>query len=201
MTIYDRITRLPPTVGAHRRLHLPCIVYPVKRLLRHQGSRYYAKTSVLGEVEFQTADPLPLTEPRKLYVVHPWIGGLLDRTVTIGELAWEDDSESELDSDSDVNFSVDIDPGIVSTAPMLISRERSSTLPSLSSVASHLSRMDDYARALRLIARLEQPFSALLLQQSSDGKFRRVAAEHEILVRPRQITCARDVQTAVLEVL
>jgi hypothetical protein len=212
MTIYDRITRLPPAIGAHRRLHLPCIVFPVKKL-RHQGSRYYAKTSVLGEVDFQTADVISLTEPRKLCFAHPWIRGLLDQTETHAGLAWEDDSETDVDSDSDIDFNaaVDVDHTIsdISATPLIISVEsdtdiiqsRSSPLPSLSSIASQLTRLDDYTRALRLVVRLEQPFSALLLEQTSDGKFRRVAAEHEIIVRPRQITCSKDVQTAVFEIL
>lgn len=212
--IYDRITRLPPAIGAHRRLHLPCIVFPVKKLRRHEGNRYYAKTSVLGEVEFQTADVISLTEPRKLCFVHPWICGLLDRTETHGGVIWEDDSETDVTYDSDIDFNaaVNIDPTLVSevgAAPLIISvesdadivRSHSSPLPSLSSVASQWTRLDDYTRALRLVVRLEQPFSALLLEQTSDGRFRRVAAEHEIIVRPRQIACSKDVQTIVLEVV
>ena len=214
MTIYDRLTRLPPAIGAHRRLHLPCIVFPVKKLRRHGENRYYAKTSVLGEVDFQTADVISLTEPRKLCFVHPWFRDFLDRTETHAGLAWEDDSDTDDDYDSDIDFSaaVDVDHTIVSDVngpPLIISvesdadiiRSRSSPLPSLSSVASQLTRLDDYTRALRLVVGLEQPFSALLLEQTSDGKFRRVAAEHEIVVRPRQITCSKDVQTAVFEIL
>lgn len=214
MTIYDRIARLPPAISAHRRLHLPCVVFPVKKLRRHQGNRYYAKTTVLGEVEFQTTDVISLTEPRKLLFVHPWIRGLLHRTETHTGFAWEDDSGSDGTYDSDVDFhaAVDVGPTIasdVSAMPLIISadsdtdiiRSRSSPLPSLSSVASRLTRLDDYTRALRLIVRLEQPFSSLLFEQTSDGKFRRVAANQEIIVRPHQTTCSKDVQTAVLDVL
>ena len=207
-TIYDRITRLPPAIGAHRRLHLPCIVFPVKKLSRHQDNRYYAKASILGEVEFRTKDIIPLAEPRKLFFVHPWIRGLLDRPETLGGLTWEDDSETESDSDVDFNSALDVDSSIISgvdTTPLIISaesiRSRPSPLPSLSSIASRLTRLDDFTRALRFVVRLEQPFSALLFYQTPDGKFRRVAAEHEIIVQPRQITCSKDVQTAVLEVL
>ncbi|KAF8416534.1 hypothetical protein L210DRAFT_2534716 [Boletus edulis BED1] len=42
--------------------------------------------------------------------------------------------------------------------------------------------MDEYTRALRLVVRLQQPFHALLLQQQPNGEFRRVAAEHEIVI-------------------
>ena len=216
MTMYDRITRLPPVISAHRRLHLPCIVFPVKKLRRHQGNRYYVKTSVLGEVEFQTMDDISLTEPRKLCFVHPWIRDLLDRTETHAGVAWEDDSETDVTYDSDIDFhaSEDVDPTTVSdvsTSPLIISAEpdmdiiqcRSSSLPSLSSATtgSRSTGLDDYTRALRVVVRVEQPFSALLLEQTSDGKFRRIAAEQDIVVRPRQIACSKDVQTAVLEVL
>ena len=216
MTVYDRIIHLPPAIGAHRRLHLPCIVFPVGRLRCHQGSRYYAKTSILGEVEFETTDVISLTESSKLCFVHPWIRDLLDRTEThaASGLTWEDDSETDVDYDSDIDFNtaVDVDHTIVSdvrATPLIISvesdtdvfRSRSSPLPSLSSAASQLTGLGDYTRALRLVVRLGQPFSTLLLEQTSDGKFRRVAAEREIIVWPRQITCSKDVQTAVLEIL
>ncbi|KAI6037825.1 hypothetical protein EDC04DRAFT_2604489 [Pisolithus marmoratus] len=45
-----------------------------------------------------------------------------------------------------------------------------------------LPQVDDYTRALQLIARLEQPFNALLLAQQPDGEYKRVAANNEILV-------------------
>ena len=213
MIIHDRITRLPPVIGAHRRLHLPCIVFPIKRLHRHQDDKYSAKTSILGEVEFQTTDAISLSEPRKLIFVHPWIRDLLDQTKKRGSPTWEDDSETDVgsdsDSDVDLNAALDFDSGITSdigTSPLIISRSsfrlsRVSPMPSLSSIAGRMAQLDDYTRALRLVVRLEQPFSALLFQQTSNGKFRRVAVEREIIVQPRQIACSKDVQTAVLEVL
>ncbi|KAF8437301.1 hypothetical protein L210DRAFT_3631847 [Boletus edulis BED1] len=74
--IYDRITRLPPSRFANRRLYLPCIVFTVRRLGTHvfangQEHRYRARISGIGDVEFQTSDRLPLAEPRKLILVHP----------------------------------------------------------------------------------------------------------------------------------
>ncbi|KAF8122182.1 hypothetical protein EV363DRAFT_1122183, partial [Boletus edulis] len=65
------------------------------------------------------------------------------------------------------------------------------------------SSMDDYTRALRLVVRLKQPFHALLLQQQPHGEFRRISAEHEIVVPgldPR-INFARDIRIKVVEIL
>ena len=61
----------------------------------------------------------------------------------------------------------------------------------------------DYTRALWLVVRLQQPFYALLLQQQPNGDFRRIAAEHQIIVPgiDHQINFARDVRTEVVEVL
>ncbi|KAF8127540.1 hypothetical protein EV363DRAFT_1071614, partial [Boletus edulis] len=63
--------------------------------------------------------------------------------------------------------------------------------------------MDEYTRALRLVVRLQQPFHALLLQQQPNGEFRRVVAEHEIVIpgikRPDKF--ATDMRAEVVEIL
>jgi hypothetical protein len=43
-------------------------------------------------------------------------------------------------------------------------------------------RVDPSTLALRLIARLGRPFNVLLLEQQANGQYKRVAAEHEIIV-------------------
>ena len=62
---------------------------------------------------------------------------------------------------------------------------------------------NDYTRALRLIARLHQPFYPLLLQQQQNREYKRVAVEREIVVQgldPR-VDLARDVRIEVVEIL
>ncbi|KAF8417602.1 hypothetical protein L210DRAFT_3580675, partial [Boletus edulis BED1] len=81
--IHDRVTFLPPARFATRRLHLPCIIFTVRQLgmqgfASGQEIHYRARVSGIGDVEFQTADRLPLAEPRKLIFVHPWIRELRD---------------------------------------------------------------------------------------------------------------------------
>jgi hypothetical protein len=63
-------------------------------------------------------------------------------------------------------------------------------------------RVDTSTQALRLIARLGCPFNALLLERQSNGQYRRVAAEHEIIVPgvPPQ-TNFKDLRAKVLEVV
>jgi DNA-binding XRE family transcriptional regulator len=185
MLIHDRVTHLPPARFANRRLHLPCIIFAVKRLgIQDFGSgqenRYRARVSGIGYVEFQTSDRLSLMEPRKLIFVHPWVRDLRD---PFDGFAWGDTADDdEYDSDPET------EAGSAPTSPL-------QALPAAT--------MDDYIRALRLVFRLQQPFHVLLLQQQPNGEFKRVAAEHEIVVPglEHRINFARDVRTQVVEIL
>ncbi|KAF8137672.1 hypothetical protein EV363DRAFT_1086858, partial [Boletus edulis] len=146
-----------------------------------QETRYRARVSGIGDVEFQTLDKLSPNEPRRLIFVHPWIRDLLD---PLDESHWA----------STVDYGYDSDPeGVTSFA-------RRSPMPSRPAIGT---TMDDYTRALRLVSRLQQPFHALLLQQERSGEFKRVAAEHEIVVPglERLIKSVGDIQTKVVEIL
>ena len=179
---HDRVTHLPLARFAYRRLHLPCIIFMVKRLgVQDFGSglenRYRARVSGIGNVEFQTSDRLSLSEPRKLIFVHPWIRDLCD---PLDGLTWESATQDdEYDSDPDTE---------AGSTPL-------QALPAAT--------MDEYTRALRLIVRLQQPFHTLLLQQQPNGEFRRIAAEHEIVMPgiDRQVNFARDIRIEVVEIL
>ena len=185
MLIHDRVTRLPPARFSNRRLYLPCIIFAVKRLSvqdfeSSEENRYRARVSGIGDTEFQTSDRLSLTEPRKFIFVHPWIRDLRDPLDGFNWGSTEDDDEYGSDLETEY--------GSAPTSP-------SQALPSAT--------MDDYTRALRLVARLQQPFHVLLLQQQPNGEFKRVAAEHEIVVPGlhRRINFARDIRTQVVEIL
>ena len=183
--IYDRVVRLPPARFANRRLHLPCIIFAIRKLgvQNFRGGRefhYRARVSGIGDVEFQTSDQLSPTESRKLIFVHPWVRDLYD---PLDGFSWgSSDFEDEDDSDPES------DTGSAPSSPL---------------AAVPAPTMDDYTRALRLIARLQQPFHGLILQKQTNGEFKRVAAEHEIVVpgiEPR-IHFARDIRTEVVEIL
>ncbi|KAF8119527.1 hypothetical protein EV363DRAFT_1079731, partial [Boletus edulis] len=138
-------------------------------------NHYRAKVSGIGDVTFQTSDTLPLAEPRKLIFVHPWIRELCD---PLEGFPWGSTVDDDDGSDTDT--------------------EPTSPLPVLPTTA-----MDGYTRALRLIVRLQQPFHALLLEQQPNGEFKRVAAEHEIVIPgiKRPHTFSRDIRTGVVDIL
>ncbi|KAF8557543.1 hypothetical protein OG21DRAFT_1482210, partial [Imleria badia] len=185
---YGRVTRLPPAIFANRRLHLPCVIFVVKRLcVQNLGGgreyRYRARVSGIGDVEFQTSDQLSPTEPRKLVFVHPWVRDLYD---PLDGFDWENtDSEDEDEDKSDP----ETDAVSAPSSPLLHG------VPAAS--------MDGYTRALRMVARLQQPLHALLLQQQINREFKRVAAEHEIVVPgiDPKINFAKDIRTEVVEIL
>ncbi|KAF8554957.1 WD40 repeat-like protein [Imleria badia] len=186
-SIYDRVIRLPPARFANRRLHLPCIIFTVKKLgIQNSGGgrefRYRVRVSGIGDVDFQTADHLAPTEPRKLIFVHPWVRDLYD---PLDGFDWENpDSEDE---DEDVS-DPETDAGSAPSSPL---------------VAVPAATMDHYTRALRMISRMQQPFHVLILQKQINGEFKRVAAEHEIILPgiDCRINLAKDVRTAVVEIL
>ncbi|KAI6009516.1 hypothetical protein F5J12DRAFT_40996 [Pisolithus orientalis] len=185
--IYNKISRLPPARFAARRLYLPCTVFSVKSLekpRRGNDQLYHARVSGLGQVEFTTADDLSLNMPWKIVLAHPWIRHI--RGPSSG-FAWRDDSDSDTDSGSvyhDAESDVVGPPSPSHVVPI--------TMP----------QVDDYTRALQMIARLGQPFNALLLVQQPNGEYKRVAAENEIVVSGlgTNIT-SKNILAAVLEIL
>ena len=182
---YNQVTLLPRATFSNRCLQLPCIVFSVRRigvqeLDRSQGDLYRAKVSLLGRVEFRTADTMPLKYPRKLVFVHPWLHNLRDPLD-----GFVPDDEQETESDAGSGDSTD---------------EASAPASPLNAEPS--ARADTSTRALRMIARLGCPFNALLLEQQSNGQFKRVAAEHEIIVPgvPSE-TNPKDIRAMVLEIV
>ena len=186
VVVYDRLTRLQPIRFAHFRLLLPCIVLGVTHLRKVEEKVYLAQTTGLGDVEFTTADALPLKDPRKLVFVDARIHGL--QKPHGGAFIWEERLTPDAESRSDLGSSADTDAELVH-APII---EEAPPAPSES---------DAYTRALQLIAHLEQPFSALLLWRQSDGSYKRVGADHEIVVRGTGKKFPRDIRVEVLEIL
>ncbi|KAI6006360.1 hypothetical protein EDC04DRAFT_2907919 [Pisolithus marmoratus] len=112
LDICHRINFLPPARFATRRLHLPCIVFSVRRLgirqLRRENEKLYrTRVSGLGKVEFTTMDDLPLHEPQKLVFAHPWIRHI--RGPSSGVTSRGGDSEPDTDSDSDSDYNAGSD--------------------------------------------------------------------------------------------
>ena len=186
VVVHERLTRLQPIRFAHFRLLLPCIVFGVTHLRKVEENVYLAQTTGLGGVEFKTADTLSLKEPGKLVFVDMRIHGL--QKPHGGAFIWEERLAPDGESKSDLGSSADTDAELVH-APII---EEAPPSPSESYSCT---------RALQLIAHLEQFFSALLLWQQSDGSYKRVAADQEIVVRGTGKKFPKDVRVEVLEIL
>ncbi|KAF8555600.1 hypothetical protein OG21DRAFT_844394 [Imleria badia] len=197
LSFYYRIVHLPRATFSSRCLQLPCIMFYVTKIGAQEldgswGNLYRATASFLGKVEFRTADVMPLTKPRKLVFVHPWLHDLrdhLDGFVSDDELEAESDvgSSDEEEAESDAGSGDGTDDASEPASPLH---------------AEPSARVNPSTLALRLISRLGRTFNALLLEQQPNGQYKRVAAEHEIIVPgvPYQ-TNPKDIKARVLEIV
>ncbi|KAI6004542.1 hypothetical protein F5J12DRAFT_913668 [Pisolithus orientalis] len=184
LSIYNQINFLPPARFGTRRLHPPCVIFPVRKLELRSGSEklHRARVSGLGKVEFSTADDLPLHEAQTFILVHPWIDHIRGPDSVI---AWGDDAESDADTNCDSDHDIESDGDGPSSPLHAIPPE-----------------VHGYTRALQVIARLGQPFSALLLLQQPKGEYRRVATEEEIVISGLGTNITpTNIRVGVLEIL
>ena len=205
---HDQLNELRVPSFAGKRMSLPCVVFKLGPLSvsRSRSDRVFrAQTTALGIVEIRTEEDLSRLD--SLYLVHPWIDFLLDRQ-PVGSVM-EAISEEEMGGQSSLIGELPSFPGpsnITSQAPQtrttqLVSRlgrpfgVRATIRPqdaiSLRPPSS-LSQVDKEMRAFRVIARLRQPFGALLLTPNlgNVAAYSRVAAESPITVQVEDITPA-----------
>ena len=171
LAIYSRIANLPKPSFANRHLHLPCIVFAVDRLtLVTDGPQCRVYRASVSV----------------LGDVRIRTAGLLSQPEPRGLLLVHPWIRSLLDP-----------PGEI---PLDFGTDSSADLPLLHGIA--LPASDDYTLALWLIARLGLKFNALLLQrQPHPGHgYKRVAADHEIVVQLPRFTSSQDIRTQVLDV-
>ncbi|KAF8552779.1 hypothetical protein OG21DRAFT_1511030 [Imleria badia] len=197
LAFYYRVIRLPRATFSNRCLQLPCIAFYVTKIGVQEldssgGNLYRATLSLLGNVEFRTADAIPLKKPRKLVFVHPWICDLrdpLDGTMSDDE----PEAESDVDSSNEADAKCDAGSG---------DGTDDDSEPASPLHAEPSARVDPSTLAFRLIAQLGRPFNALLLEKQSNGQYKRVAAEYEIIVSgvPYQ-TNPKDIKVRVLEIV
>jgi hypothetical protein len=204
MKLYDRLHELPVPSFVGQRMKLPCITFklgPVSATRSKSGHIFRAQT-VVGVVEINTEEDLSRFGP--LYLVHPWIDFLLDRQ-PVGSVAETTLAIPEDDTD-DRSSSIGELPlfpgpsGITSAAPQTRAARLAARLFAPAFIRdtaslrppSSLSQTDKQMRALQAIARLRQPFGALLLTPnlSNVAAYRRVAAESLITVQVEEITPA-----------
>ncbi|KAG2363571.1 hypothetical protein BDR07DRAFT_1403970 [Suillus spraguei] len=180
--VVDSLERLRAPRFDHRRLHLPCIVFPITEIRRrsteHEESyfTYAVKADGLRDLQITTEDKLSQftrgrPARRSFLLVRPW-----DRRLF--ELPDHGEDTESVDDDDD-DFALPESPG--EQGPL----------------DSELGE-----RAMRLIVRLGQPFSAFLLVQQRSGEYKRIASDHDIITQVQEVDSVHgmmDVRT--LEIL
>ncbi|KAG1793101.1 uncharacterized protein HD556DRAFT_1527625 [Suillus plorans] len=179
--LYQTVDYMSAPRFAYRRLHLPCIVFPVTDAMRGQSRdqdtyTYDLKSNGLHDLQIATADKLiPFSRARPppawqtILLVRPWSRDLL-----------------ELYDSADDAHSV-----VLETMPKSPSHD---SLPAQTEPIYS----ESHSRALRLIVRLGQPFSALLLARQRNGEFKRIASDHDIIAQVEDMASIRylmDIRT------
>ena len=188
MKLYDQLHDLPFPFFVGQRLKLPCLRFKLRAVTgaRNSGGHvFHAQTGALGIVKIRTEEDLSRCSP--LYLVHPWIDFLLDRlpVESIIEMIPEENTEDQYSCIGELPPSSLPGPSNVTSATR---GKDIGSLPPPSSV----SQEDKLIRASQMIARLKQPFGALLLAENP-GKvaaYRRVVAETLITAKLEKITSA-----------
>jgi hypothetical protein len=179
--LYDRLNELPAPWFVASRMKLPCIAFPLPSFLR-SGRVYRAETLPFGMMEIKTR--YDLARMKFLYLVHPWLATLLEREGMQSGVSVEDDvvpnTDDEEISDEDDDSSSLPEP----KSPSILAPVR-------------MVPMDPETRARRFVARLRQPFGALLVTLASTSRgavdYKRVAADSMITVQIQENVSLTDI--------
>ncbi|KAF8554678.1 WD40 repeat-like protein [Imleria badia] len=189
--LYDHLNALPAPWFAASRMKLPCIAFELPPLSQsHQtrsGRVYHVDNTPFGAVEIKTRHDL--SRMKLLYLVYPWLDTILDREKMQSGAFIEDDVTPPLSANTDdeeiSNEEIEDDEEFFDANDDFSSL----AVPEASSLPTplHMAPMDRERRARRLVARLRQPFGALLLTLAATGRraadYRRVAADSLITVQ------------------
>ena len=184
LRLYDRLNELPAPWFAASRMKLPCIAFQLPSFSPYRtrsGRVYRADTLAFGMVEIKTRNDL--SRMNSLYLVHPWLDTLLEHEGMQSGIFVEDDvvppPSPNTDDQEMCDEEIDDDPSSLSEPES----------PSLSGPV-RVEPIDRETRARRLVARLRQPFGALLVRLASAGQrtvdYKRVAADSMITVEFRE---------------
>ncbi|KAF8123581.1 hypothetical protein EV363DRAFT_1356177 [Boletus edulis] len=188
LKLYDRLIELPTPRFAESRMTLPCIAFQLPPFSAHRtalGRVYRTNTFPFGVLDIRTRHDLSRMKP--IYLVHPWLDTLLQHENMMHSTAFieedvvpppsPDTDDGENSGDEIDNEEVDDDSASLDELP---------SLPSPVEIIS-MDREGRETRARRLVARLKQPFGALLFTVASTDRratdYRRVAADSMITVR------------------
>ncbi|KAG1768783.1 hypothetical protein EDD22DRAFT_967192 [Suillus occidentalis] len=178
LKLYARLDNLNAPHFGNCRLHLPCIAFrvtAVKRSRAQDQEMYEVRADGLHDLLITTEDRLiqfssPRPTMQTFLLVRPWNRYLLELPDFADQsgLAELPDVDDDAQSEDDY-WSAPGSP--TSDAPDVFPEAQES-------IDSELSD-----RALRLIARLEQPFGAFLLAQQRGGEYQRIASDHDIIAQ------------------
>ncbi|KAG1785642.1 heterokaryon incompatibility protein-domain-containing protein, partial [Suillus plorans] len=175
--LYSELDSLHAPRFAHKHLHLPCIAF--RSTIRRMSPRgkdkritYEVKTGGLQDLLITTEDELL---PTKLISRTPQF--LLIRP-------WD---HSLLESPNDVDS---VDDWTPPESPADVSPD--------GPFEEH--GVVDSERALRLIVRLGQPFSAFLLRREVRTEYRRVASDYSIIAQLKNMTRIDDMKVRTVEI-
>jgi len=184
LRLYDRLNKLPSPGFAASRMTLPCIAFqlpPFSSYRTRSGRVFRADTLAFGTIEVQTKQDL--SRMNSLYLIHPWLDTLLDCEDMQGGTHVEDDvappPSPTMDDEEISDEEIDDDSSPPPEPESLSHRTRARMVP-----------VDRETRARRLVARLREPFGALLVRLASRGRrvedYKRVAADSLITVQMRE---------------
>ncbi|KIK32608.1 hypothetical protein CY34DRAFT_814180 [Suillus luteus UH-Slu-Lm8-n1] len=185
--IYTLLRNMSAPRFATQRLHLPCIAFNAREVRRVRSLAlethftYRVKADGLHDLFVSTNETLVQFWPARpieqnFVLVRPWDRSLLELPDFMEPSDFGHDTESEED---------------YGTSPSSPLHDWSSG--SHASVTQNV--FDLESRALRLLVRLGQPFSAFLLAQQRSGEYKRIASDHDIIGQVNDIRNPMDIRT------
>ena len=208
MKLHDQLDGFPVASFSGQRMRLPCLTFKLGAVTASRnaaGRVFRAQTDALGIVAIGTEEDL--SRFNSLYLVHPWLDFLLDQRPVGGVIETIPEENTGDQSSSLGELPPFTGP---SNTPVAAQEKRTARFASPFAFPfgrrtaarpkdagslrppSSISQEDRMIRALQVVARLSQPFGALLLTPDT-GKiaaYRRVAAETLIMVRVEEMTPA-----------
>ncbi|KAG1738360.1 uncharacterized protein EDB91DRAFT_455794 [Suillus paluster] len=191
-TLDQTLDQLSAPHFAHRRLHL---LFPVTEAKRRSGRdqetfTYGVRADGLHDLQIITTQKLIQflrTRPTRqtFLLVRPWDRRLLEHPDFPEQPVFADDAESLRDwSNSEPEFPLGDSPG---GSPAVRERDDS----------------ESHSRALRLMVRLGQSFSAFLLVQQRSGEYKRIVLDHDIIAQAKGVASVHNMTGGVrtLEIL
>jgi WD40 repeat protein len=188
LKLYTLLRNMTAPRFAAQRLHLPCIAFNVREVRRVRSPApetlftYGVKADGLRDLLITTEETLVQFWPvrptkQKFVLIRPWDQSFLELPDHVQLSEFVEPSGFEHHTESEEDYCM---------PPSSPSDDWSSCSP------ARLEVVDIESRALRLLVRLQQPFSAFLLAQQRSGEYKRIAADHDIIGQVNDVVSVGD---------